>query len=110
VGLYGVLAFVVSRRTHEMALRLALGATPGNVWRLVVGGGLKLAAMGIAAGVALALVLTRTLGTWLFGVAPTDPLTFAGVALALALVAVVASAVPARRATRVDPMVSFRVE
>ncbi len=110
VGLYGVLSFVVSRRTHEMALRLALGATPGNVWRLVVGDGLKLAATGIAAGVGLALVLTRALTTWLFGVAPTDPVTFAGVALALALVAIVASAVPARRATRVDPMVSFRVE
>ena len=110
VGLYGVMSFLVSRRTHEMALRLALGATAGDVWRLVVGDGLKLAATGIAAGVGLGLVLTRALGTWLFGVAPTDPVTFAGVALALALVAVVASAVPARRATRVDPMVSFRVE
>jgi putative ABC transport system permease protein len=110
VGLYGVMSFLVSRRTHEMALRLALGATSRDVWRLVVGDGLKLAAMGIAVGVALGLALTRTLATWLFGVAATDPATFAGVAVALAVVALVASAVPARRATRVDPMVSFRVE
>jgi putative ABC transport system permease protein len=110
VGLYGVMSFLVSRRSHEMALRLALGAAPRDVWRLVVGDGLELAAAGIAAGVGLGLVLTRALATWLFGVAPSDPATFAGVSAALALVALVASAVPARRATRVDPMVSFRVE
>ena len=73
VGLYGVMSFLVSRRTREMAVRLALGATSRDVWRLVVGDGPKLAAMGIAAGVALGLTLARALGTWLFGVAPTDP-------------------------------------
>ena len=110
VGLYGVMSFLVSRRTREMAVRLALGATSRDVWRLVVGDGLKLAAMGIAAGVALGLALTAHAGDMAVRRRAHRPATFAGVALALALVAVVASAVPARRATRVDPMVSFRVE
>jgi len=110
VGLYGVMSFLVSRRTREMALRLALGASRAELWRLVLFDGLRLAVTGIAGGLLLSFVLDRALATWLFGVAPTDPLTFVGTSAGLALVAALASAVPARRAMRVDPMVSFRTE
>jgi putative ABC transport system permease protein len=110
VGLYGVLAHNVSTRTNELGVRIALGAQKGDILRLVVRQGLLLTAMGIAIGVAGALALTRFLASQLFGVTPTDPVTFAGVPMLLAAVALLACYIPARRATRVDPMVALRYE
>ena len=109
-GLYGVMAYSVSRRTAELGTRIALGATPGNVLRLVLWQGLVTALIGVAIGIAGAVVLTRTLRSFLFGLSPTDPLTFAAVALLLMLVGLLACYVPARRAARVDPMEALRYE
>jgi len=100
----------VSRRTAELGTRIALGATPGNVLRLVLWQGLVTALIGVAIGIAGAVVLTRTLRSFLFGLSPTDPLTFAAVALLLMLVGLLACYVPARRAARVDPMEALRYE
>ena len=108
VGLYGVLAYSVEARTREIGIRTALGAE--NVSRMIVGEALKLACVGVAAGVAGALGLTRLLANLLFGVAPTDASTFAGVSLLLLAIAVVAGYLPARRAARIDPMVALREE
>ncbi len=110
LGLYGVMAYSVSRRTRELGIRVALGAARGNVLGMVVGEGLKLAGVGIAIGLVLAAGLTRIIERFLFGVTPTDVMTFAGVAALLAGVAAAASWIPARRATRVDPMVALRAE
>ncbi len=109
-GIYGVTAYAVARRTREIGLRLALGACAGDVLRLVVGQGMLTASLGVLIGVACSFVLTRTLESLLFGVSATDPLTFAGVALAMLVVALAASYVPARRAMRVDPMAALRHE
>ncbi|HYL47446.1 MAG TPA: FtsX-like permease family protein [Candidatus Limnocylindrales bacterium] len=110
VGLYAVISFSVAQRTHEIGIRLALGAQPGEVLKLVIEQGVKLAGLGIVVGGVGAFALTRMMRSLLFGIAPADPLTFAGVALLLLLVAIAACYVPARRAMRVDPMTALRYE
>ncbi|HEV2423576.1 MAG TPA: ABC transporter permease, partial [Terriglobia bacterium] len=110
VGIYGVMSYAVSRRTHELGVRMALGATRGDVLRMVVGDGMVLALAGLAAGLVSAVVLARYLASLLYGVHPADPLTLAAVSLALGAAAFAASFAPARRATRVDPMIALRCE
>jgi ABC-type antimicrobial peptide transport system permease subunit len=110
VGLYGVIAYSVSQRTREIGIRLAVGAQRGDVLRLIVGEGLKTTAVGVVLGLIAALFATRVLDSLLYGVTATDPVIFVTNAAILVAVALLASAVPARRASRVDPMVALRTE
>jgi predicted permease len=110
VGVYGVISYLVSQNKHDIGIRVALGANPGNIVGLVVRQGMELAGLGIAAGLIGAVALTRVMASLLFGVTATDALTFSAVAALLAAVALAATVIPARRATRVDPMVVLREE
>ena len=110
IGLYSVMAYSVSQRTHEIGIRIALGARAGNVFRLVIGQGIFLTVVGIAAGIVTAAIVMRFVSSLLFGVTATDPMTFISVALLLGAVALLACYIPARRATKVDPLVALRYE
>lgn len=110
IGVYGVISHLVGQRTHEIGVRMALGAQPGNIMRLVLGHGLRMAFLGVLIGIAAALALTRLLASQLFGVRSYDPLTFVAVGVLLTVVALLACYIPARRAMRVDPLVALKHE
>ncbi|MES1166548.1 MAG: FtsX-like permease family protein, partial [Pseudomonadota bacterium] len=110
IGLYGVMAFAVTQRRQEIGIRMAIGAQRSDILQMILHGGLKLVTLGVAAGLAGSLALTRVLQGQLFGISAYDPLTFAGIAALLTAVATVACLLPALRATRVDPMVALRSE
>ena len=110
IGVYGVVAYVVGQRTNEIGIRIALGAKSADIVQWTLKTGLTPALVGLAAGTAGALVLSRWLGAQLYEVSPTDPVVFAGVGIVLVVVAILASGVPARRAARVDPAIALRSE
>jgi len=110
LGIYGVMRYTTGQRTHEIGIRIAIGAQRGDVVRLVLRKGMTIVAAGLGIGLAAALVLTRTMRAVLFGVGPHDPLTFIVATALLAGVALIAIWLPARRATRVDPITALRVE
>ena len=110
VGIYGIMSYAVKRRTREIGIRMALGGAPRDVLLLVVGQGMKLAGLGLVLGIAAALATTRFMKELLFGIEPTDPLTFITIGLLLVAVALIASWLPARRAVRTDPTAALRSE
>jgi ABC-type antimicrobial peptide transport system permease subunit len=110
IGLYGVMSFSVSKRTREIGIRMALGARSGDVLKMIVGQGMTLTVIGVLIGLLLAFGSTRLMKSLLFGVSPTDPLTFIVIALLLSLVALLACWLPARRASKTDPMNALRCE
>jgi ABC-type antimicrobial peptide transport system permease subunit len=110
VGLYGLMSYAVLRRTAEIGLRMALGALPGHVLRMILRESLTLVCLGVASGLAGAYIGSRLIATMLFGLSPTDPVTYGASALILAAITLLASLLPARRASRVDPMIAFRAE
>jgi len=110
LGIYGVVSYTVSQRVQEIGVRMALGATAATVGQQIIGGTVRLAAIGIVAGLIISVALARLIASLLFGTSPTDPATFAATALALMLIAIAAGAVPAIRASRIDPMMALRVD
>lgn len=110
IGLYGVMSYAVSQRTQEIGVRMALGASAGTIQRMILRQGMKLVMTGVALGLASALPLSRLIASLLFGVSASDPLTFGSIALSLLAIALLACWIPARRATRVDPLIALRYE
>jgi putative ABC transport system permease protein len=110
VGIYGVISYLAGQRTHEIGIRMALGASRWTVLRMVLGEGAKMSLLGVAIGVGAGFALTHLMGSMLFGISAHDPLTFVAVAFALIAVAILASYIPAWRAAKVDPMIALRYE
>ena len=110
IGIYSVMSFIATQRTHEIGVRMALGARAGHVFWLIIGQGMKLVLLGLALGVLGALILTRVLTSLLFGITGTDPITYIGAPLLLALIALLACYFPARKAMNLDPLAAVRYE